>query len=161
MCIGIAFYLCDLRLMFLNLKILLLILANAQSWSLQILLSLTLLSPSKITVMCILDPLTLSFLSSNLFYTSSFFSSSCILGNFSYSVFEHIFSSSAVSFLSFFFFLFWPHLPVCGILFPQPGIEPRPLAVKTQSPNHWTAREFPLQLFLICSFSKLLGFHFD
>ena len=24
-----------------------------------------------------------------------------------------------------------------------PGIEPRPLAVRTWSPNHWTAREFP------------------
>ena len=31
----------------------------------------------------------------------------------------------------------------CGILVPQPGIEPRPLAVKVKSPNHWTAREFP------------------
>ena len=30
-----------------------------------------------------------------------------------------------------------------GILVPQPGIEPGPLAVKAQNPNHWTAREFP------------------
>ena len=30
-----------------------------------------------------------------------------------------------------------------GILVPQPGIEPRPSAVKPRSPNHWTAREFP------------------
>ena len=30
----------------------------------------------------------------------------------------------------------------CGILVPQPGFEPRPLAVKAWSPNHWTAREF-------------------
>ena len=29
------------------------------------------------------------------------------------------------------------------ILVPQPGIEPRPLAVRVLSPNHWTAREFP------------------
>ena len=27
---------------------------------------------------------------------------------------------------------------------PQPGIEPRPLAVKAWSPNHWTTREFPV-----------------
>ena len=31
----------------------------------------------------------------------------------------------------------------CGILVPQPGIEPTPSAVKVQSPNHWTAKEFP------------------
>ena len=31
----------------------------------------------------------------------------------------------------------------CGILVPQPGIEPGPLAVRTWSPSHWTAREFP------------------
>ena len=30
----------------------------------------------------------------------------------------------------------------CGILVPQPGIEPAPLALKARSPNHWTAREF-------------------
>ena len=38
-----------------------------------------------------------------------------------------------------------PFLPRCvasGILVPQPGIEPRPSAVKAWSPNHWTAREF-------------------
>ena len=38
---------------------------------------------------------------------------------------------------------FWPHLAACGILVPQPEIEPRTLAVKVPSPNHWTAREFP------------------
>ena len=31
----------------------------------------------------------------------------------------------------------------CGILVPQPGIEPGPPAMKAQSPNHWIAREFP------------------
>ena len=35
-----------------------------------------------------------------------------------------------------------------GILAPRPGIEPAPLAVKAQSPNHRTAREFPKILFL-------------
>ena len=34
-------------------------------------------------------------------------------------------------------------LAACGILVPQPGIEPRPSAVKAWSPNHWTAKEFP------------------
>ena len=29
----------------------------------------------------------------------------------------------------------------CRILVPPPGIEPGPLAVKAQSPNHWTTRE--------------------
>ena len=36
----------------------------------------------------------------------------------------------------------------CRILVPQPGIEPGPLAVKAQRPNHWTAREF-LPFFLM------------
>ena len=31
-----------------------------------------------------------------------------------------------------------------GILAPKPGIEPVPLAVGVQSPNHWTTREFPM-----------------
>ena len=31
----------------------------------------------------------------------------------------------------------------CGILVPQPGIEPTPPAVEAQSRNHWTAREVP------------------
>ena len=31
----------------------------------------------------------------------------------------------------------------CGILVPQPGIKPMTSAMKEQSPNHWTAMEFP------------------
>ena len=31
----------------------------------------------------------------------------------------------------------------CGILVPWPGIEPGPLAVKVQRPNHWTTRVVP------------------
>ena len=38
---------------------------------------------------------------------------------------------------------FMPYHAACGILVPQPGIEPEPLAVKARSSNHWTAREFP------------------
>ena len=42
-----------------------------------------------------------------------------------------------------FFFFFWPHCEACGILVPQPGIEPVPSATTVQSLNHWTAGEFP------------------
>ena len=31
----------------------------------------------------------------------------------------------------------------CGILVPQPGMEPAPPAVEVQSLNHWTTREVP------------------
>ena len=31
----------------------------------------------------------------------------------------------------------------CRILISQPEIEPRPLAVKVWSSNHWTIREIP------------------
>ena len=41
------------------------------------------------------------------------------------------------------FFFFWSCSTACRILVPQPGIEPRPLAVKAQGPNHWAARDFP------------------
>ena len=44
-------------------------------------------------------------------------------------------------------FWFWLHCAACGILVPQPGIAPRPLAVKAQSSNHWTTREFPWLFF--------------
>ena len=46
-------------------------------------------------------------------------------------------------------YIFFPlHRAACGILVPQPRIEPGPLAVKAQNPNHWTAREFPRRDFL-------------
>ena len=54
-------------------------------------------------------------------------------------------------FYFFFFFNFrggGPHCAAWGILFPWVGIEPMPLAVEAQSPNHWTTREFPW----LCSF---------
>ena len=47
-----------------------------------------------------------------------------------------------------FFFLFWPQQEACRILAPQPGIKPVPPAVEAQSPNHWTAREVPIRLFI-------------
>ena len=36
------------------------------------------------------------------------------------------------------------HLEACGILVPQPGIEPRATAVKVLSPNQWTTMEVPM-----------------
>ena len=47
-------------------------------------------------------------------------------------------------------FFFWPCHAACGILLPQPGVEPVPPAVEAQSLNHWTAREVQkLYIFLI------------
>ena len=42
----------------------------------------------------------------------------------------------------------WPGHTARRILVPQPGTEPRPSAVRARSPNHWTAREFPVSVFL-------------
>ena len=52
-----------------------------------------------------------------------------------------------------FLFYFWPcpcgvHCVACGILVPQPGIEPVPPALGAQSLNHGTAREVPMVEFL-------------
>ena len=39
------------------------------------------------------------------------------------------------------FFFFWTvPLEACGILVPQPGVEPWSSALRAQSPNHWTTR---------------------
>ena len=43
----------------------------------------------------------------------------------------------------------WLCCPACRILVPQLGDEPGPPVVEEQSPNHWTAREFPVTSFLI------------
>ena len=56
-----------------------------------------------------------------------------------------------------FFFIFWLHCTACGILVLWPGIEHRPSAVRAQSPNHWTAREFPMPfIYLFIYFFKEL-----
>ena len=47
--------------------------------------------------------------------------------------------------------MFWLCCVACGILVPQPGIEPAPPAVEAQSLNHWTAREVPIHFFLLCN----------
>jgi len=38
-------------------------------------------------------------------------------------------------------FIHWPHHVACGLLVPQPGIEPASLALEAWSFNHWIARE--------------------
>ena len=43
--------------------------------------------------------------------------------------------------------IFWPHCTVCRILVLQSGIEPVSPAVEACSPNLWTTREVPGQLF--------------
>ena len=50
-------------------------------------------------------------------------------------------------FFLFYFYFLSLHV-ACGILVPQPWIEPGPLAVKAQSPSHWTTRKFPIMYFL-------------
>ena len=52
-----------------------------------------------------------------------------------------------------FFSLFWPCRVARGISAPWPGIEPRPLAVRAASPNHWSTRDFPV----LCLFCVTLG----
>ena len=42
------------------------------------------------------------------------------------------------------------HCMACGILVPQPGIEPVPPAVEAQSLKHWTTREVPRVSLLNC-----------
>ena len=42
-----------------------------------------------------------------------------------------------------FAFCFGCAVQLSGSQFLQPGIEPTPLAVRMQSPNHWIPREFP------------------
>ena len=51
---------------------------------------------------------------------------------------------TSLIFAFLFFSPLWSHHAACGMLAPQPGTEPGPSAVKVRSPNHWTAREFPL-----------------
>ena len=46
-------------------------------------------------------------------------------------------------YLFIYLFIYWPPLKGCGILVPWSEMKPVPLAVETQSLNHWTAREVP------------------
>ena len=46
-----------------------------------------------------------------------------------------------LSFLKWFFIIFWSHRVACQILIPQPGIELVLPVLKAQSLNHWTTGE--------------------
>ena len=52
-----------------------------------------------------------------------------------------------------FFVIFFCHtvqdVRACGILVPQPGIQPRPSALRAQNLNHWTTWEVPTPVLLI------------
>ena len=53
-------------------------------------------------------------------------------------------TSYSLCFTCFFYLLiFWPRPAACGILTPQPGMEPTPPALEARSLNYWTAREVP------------------
>ena len=60
-------------------------------------------------------------------------------------------TSKTVNLCSFLSFYFWPSCVACGILAPQPGIEPVPPASGEQNRNHWTSRQVPN----LCSFKPL------
>ena len=60
------------------------------------------------------------------------------------------------SHIFFFFFFFLPCHATCGILVFQPGIKPRPSAVKAQSQNHWTNMKV-LSYFLSVKQSHMLS----
>ena len=47
----------------------------------------------------------------------------------------------------YFILLIWSSHIIFGIFVPQLGIEDTPSAAKAWSPNHWTAREFPVWIF--------------
>ena len=53
-------------------------------------------------------------------------------------------------------FTFWPHCMACGFSFPGQGSNLGPSAVKTQSLNHWTAREIPTFFFFPCMISLII-----
>lgn len=64
------------------------------------------------------------------------------------------------------FFFLWPLPTACGILAPQPGIEPPPAVLEAQSLKHWTSREVPhfltlgstiITVCLVCSFPAVLS----
>ena len=58
-------------------------------------------------------------------------------------------------------FFLWSHHVAYGILVPQPGTKPGPLAMKVESPNYWPTREPPgiSLFFLIKTLILLWGPH--
>ena len=63
------------------------------------------------------------------------------------------------SLLSWALFFFSIGCAACGILAPQPGIEPTPAALEAQSLHHWTTREVP-GISLLKSLLNLLQYCF-
>ena len=65
-----------------------------------------------------------------------------------------------ITYLLYFFVIFWPPCMACGILVPQPGIKLAPAALELQNLNHWTAREviFPISIHILSSHSPLFTF---
>ena len=55
--------------------------------------------------------------------------------------------------------LFWLHCAACGIIVPQPVIEPMPLDVEAWSLNHWTASKVPIW-YLLDQLPFILSFLF-
>ena len=73
---------------------------------------------------------------------------------------------SFYSYLLYLFFLFLKYLFIwlCQMfsygmqeLVPWPGMEPRPPALGAQNLSHWTIRDIPICLFLVCFISKETG----
>ena len=56
------------------------------------------------------------------------------------------------------YFFLWPCCVVCRILVLQPGIKLTPPTVEAWSPTHWTAREFPIIVYIDKMF-KIVFFH--
>ena len=52
--------------------------------------------------------------------------------------------------------LFWLCFEAYGILVPQSGTEPQPLAVKALSPNHWTTKELPSLLSVLAKVKMIV-----
>ena len=64
-----------------------------------------------------------------------------------------------VLFVCFLLLLFWLCHVTCGILVPQPRIEPAPLTLEAQSVNHWTAKEV-LEIHVVFCLFVLILFYF-
>ena len=58
-------------------------------------------------------------------------------------------------FVCFFCFV-WLRCTACGILVPRTRMEPKAWAVKVQSPDHWTTREFPT-VFILSSLKIIIS----
>ena len=70
----------------------------------------------------------------------------------------HYFKKSLIQYTqNFYFFFFWPYSVTCGILVPQPGIEPACSALEMWSLNYWITRKVLVYAKLLRSFSSVKG----